>query len=156
MTLFLDACALIYLIEAKEPFHGLVIAALRRMRQSHADTRLAVSRLSVLECLVKPVRDGDQGLIDDYRAFFSARDLTMVEITPTVMKTALGLRARTGLRTPDAIQAACALSVADGGCLFLTNDRRIDRVTELRVAVLGDTEGFSGKDGTDVSLCPEP
>lgn len=149
MTLFLDACALIYLIEAKEPFHGLIIAALRRMRQSHAETRLAVSRLSVLECLVKPVRDGDQGLIDDYRAFFAARDLNMIEITPAVMETALGLRARTGLRTPDAIQAACALTMVDGGCLFLTNDRRIDQVTGLRVAVLGDTEGLSDQSSLD-------
>lgn len=141
MTIFLDACALIYLIEAKEPFHGQVVTALRQAHERHPQARLAMSRLSVLECLVKPLRDGDQGLIDDYRAFFAARDLSLVEITPEVIEAALGIRAQSGLRTPDAIQAACALAVPDGGCLFLTNDKRFDRVAGLSLVAFGDIGG---------------
>ena len=139
MIVFLDACALIYLIEAKEPFHSQVITALRATHERHPGARLGVSRLSVLECPVKPLRDGDQTLIADYRAFFASHDLTLVEIEPAVIETALRIRARIGLRTPDAIQAACALAVPDGECLFLTNDNGFKRVQGLNVVVLGDT-----------------
>ena len=139
MIVFLDACALIYLIEAKEPCHGQVVAALRDIHQRHPGARLGVSRLSVLECLVKPLRDGDQGLIGDYRAFFASRDLTLVEITPAVIESALQLRARIGLRTPDAIQAACALAVPDRISLFLTNDSGFKRLDALTVVVLGES-----------------
>lgn len=95
--------------------------------------------MSVLECLVKPLRDGDQGLIADYREFFASHDLTLVEIGPAVIETALRIRARIGLRTPDAIQAACALAVPDGDCLFLTNDSGFRRLTGLSIVVLSET-----------------
>jgi predicted nucleic acid-binding protein len=139
VIVFLDACAVIYLIEAKEPFHSQAIAALRAAHERHPGARLGVSRLSVLECLVKPLRDGDRRLVADYREFFASHDLTLVEIGPAVIETALRIRARIGLRTPDAIQAACALAVPDGDCLFLTNDSGFKRLQGLSVLVLGDT-----------------
>jgi hypothetical protein len=53
-----------------------------------------------------------------------------------IARGAAELRARYALRTPDAVQVATAISV---GCqAFLTNDRGLQRVNELRVLVLDD------------------
>ena len=49
---------------------------------------------------------------------------------------AADLRARYGIRLPDACQVAVAL--AGGATHFLTNDKRLRCVTELKVLVLND------------------
>jgi predicted nucleic acid-binding protein len=46
------------------------------------------------------------------------------------------LRASYGMRLPDALQIAAALGERCDA--FLTNDRRLARVTEIRVLVLDD------------------
>jgi predicted nucleic acid-binding protein len=138
VILFLDACAVIYLIESEAAFHARVVATLRDLRQRFPDARLAVSRLSLLECLVKPMREGDAELIAEYRAFFAAGDLLVVELDAGVLELALTLRARDGLRTPDALQAASALRLPAAGNRFLTNDRRFAQVPALVVVDLGE------------------
>ena len=90
----------------------------------------SVSRLSLLECLIKPVRERNTPLIERYRSFFSATDLNIVEITPPVIERALLIRAYTSLRTPDAIQAASVLSLPDQA-IFVTGDIGFSKVSEL-------------------------
>jgi predicted nucleic acid-binding protein len=147
VILFLDACAVIYLIESEAAFHARVVATLRDLRQRFPDARLAVSRLSLLECLVKPMRDGAAELIAEYRAFFAAGDLLVVELDAGVLDLALTLRARDGLRTPDALQAASALTLPADGHRFLTNDRRFARVSTLAVVDLGEAPTPDPKTG---------
>jgi predicted nucleic acid-binding protein len=48
------------------------------------------------------------------------------------------LRAKYQLLTPDAIQLAMAVNA--GFQVFLTNDRGLQRVTEIRVLILDDLE----------------
>lgn len=134
MNLFLDACVIIYWIEARDPFHARLMARLRALREQAPDASFAVSRLSWLECMLKPMRDNDQTLMDDYHAFFDAGQLTIVELTSAVIERATALRARYALKTPDALQAACALNLA-GDVLFLTNDQRFQRLPELSVEI---------------------
>jgi predicted nucleic acid-binding protein len=147
VILFLDACAVIYLIESEAAFHARVVATLRDLRQRFPNARLAVSRLSLLECLVKPMREGTAGLIAAYRAFFAAGDLLVVELDAGVLELALTLRARHGLRTPDALQAASALTLPADGHRFLTNDRRFARVSALAVVDLGEAPTVDPKTG---------
>jgi len=49
---------------------------------------------------------------------------------------ASGLRAKYGLKTPDAIQIAATLQA--GGAAFLTNDPILKRVTEIEILMLDD------------------
>ncbi|MCE2971024.1 MAG: PIN domain-containing protein [Burkholderiales bacterium] len=132
MTLFLDACIVVYWIEARDPFHARLMGMLRALRRESPEAMFAVSRLSVLECLVQPLRDGDADMIDAYRDFFDAGQLQVVELTAAVVDRATTLRASHGLKTPDALQAASALELP-GDVLFLTNDRRFARVPGLRL-----------------------
>ena len=136
MSLFLDACAIIYLIEAKEPFYTKVQKALRLIADKNPDTAIAISRLSILECLVNPLRQQENFIIEQYRSFFARQDLQIVELNPDVIEKALWLRVRYNLRTPDALQAASALTLPAEKLLFLTGDKSFNKVTELDVKTL--------------------
>jgi predicted nucleic acid-binding protein len=69
-------------------------------------------------------------------ASFSARpDLRKVLLSVPVLERATELRAHLNLKTPDALQAACALSIT-GKTVFLTNDSCFERVPGLRVVVM--------------------
>jgi predicted nucleic acid-binding protein len=135
VILFLDACIIIYWIEASDPLRARLNAHLHVLRERAPDATFAVSRLSWLECMVKPLRDNDEALANEYRAFFEAGQLKVVELTPTVIERAASLRARNGLKTPDALQAACALEL-EGEVLFVTNDESFRKVPDLRVEIM--------------------
>ncbi len=135
MILFLDANIIIYQVEAVEPFNRQVFATVQELVARHPDAGFAVSRLSMLECLVKPLREQNTAEIDRYRAFFASAGLQMVEVSSQVIETATLLRARHGLRTPDAIQAASALSVK-APVTFLTGDKQFTKVPGLNVRLV--------------------
>ncbi len=132
MTLFLDANIIIYRVETVEPFNQQVVAVLRVLLDKYPHAGFAVSRLSMMECLVKPLRDQNSADIEQYRAFFVSAGLQIVEVSAQVIEMATMLRARHGLRTPDAIQAASALSIT-GPVTFLTGDRQFGKVPGLNV-----------------------
>jgi predicted nucleic acid-binding protein len=135
MILFLDANVIIYRVEVVEPFNQQVLSSVQELVTLHPDAEFAVSRLSMMECLVKPLRDQNAVEIDRYRAFFASAGLQIVEVSSLVIETATLLRARHGLRTPDAIQAASALSVK-GPVTFLTGDKQFTRVPGLNVRLV--------------------
>jgi len=123
MIVFLDACALIYWQEVKEPFYSQFVATLSKIYQQHPAAKIAVSRLSQLECLVKPYKDNNSGLI-------------MVELGAEIMQQAALLRAAiTALKTPDALQAVSALSLSDE-LIFVTNDKGFKQIPQLPILLL--------------------
>lgn len=135
MKLFLDACVIIYRIEDAFPWNTRLVAWLDNARAQHGAISIAVSRLSMLECRIKPLRDGDHALLSRYDEFFSAADLSIVELDADVVEGATRIRALAGLRTPDALQAASCLSL-DRDAVFLTSDVGFRRVPGLRVETL--------------------
>ncbi len=135
MNLFFDACVIIYLIEAEEPFYSKVRQLLHRIVDSHPDTSIAISRLSVLECLVRPLRHREDSTVELYRTFFAKQDLHIIELAPEVVEKALWLRVRYNLRTPDALQAASAMDLP-GEKFFLTGVRSFNKISELNVKII--------------------
>lgn len=135
MRLFLDACVVIYQVEAAEPFYARVARAVAAAGREHGKPRFAVSRLSLMECLVRPLREEDAATLARYGEFFGADDLEIVELSPRVIDLATRLRAEHGIRTPDAIQTACALSLR-GKTIFLTGDASFRKVAGLEVVIL--------------------
>ena len=135
MILFLDANIIIYRVEALEPFNQQLLATLQELVAKDPNAGFAVSRLSMMECLVKPLRDQNTANIERYRGFFASAGLQIIEISALVIETATLLRARHGLRTPDAIQAASAMSIK-GPTTFLTGDRQFRKVPGLNVRLV--------------------
>lgn len=135
MIAFFDACALIYLIEGKQPFAGRVRSQLAELVQAHPGMRTAVSRLSWLECSVGPMKNNDSATLGLFDAFFARPDLVWVELDQKVVELAATIRVRHGLRTPDALQAASCLQLGSDH-LLLTGDIAFQRVQGLNVTVL--------------------
>jgi len=132
---FFDANALIYRIEGEEPFAGQVNTALAEAAQAYPNMGAAVSRLSWLECRIRPMRLDDHATLAAFDAFFARPDLIWVELTKDVVELATVIRARHGLRTPDALQAASCLQLG-AEHLFFTGDAGFQRVAGLNVRLI--------------------
>jgi predicted nucleic acid-binding protein len=132
---FLDANALIYLIEGAAPFADRVRAALKVSATAHPNLELSVSRLTWLECHVKPMRENNHPVIAAYAAFFARPDLIWVDLNQDVVELATVIRVKHGLRTPDALQAASCLQLG-ADHLFFTGDAGFEKVAGLNVHLL--------------------
>jgi predicted nucleic acid-binding protein len=133
MRLYLDASTIIYSIESASPLRDAALAHIAEAERN-AESLILTSRLSCLECRVKPLRESNADLLERYDKFFALGFLRIVEIGAAVVERATKLRAQYGLRTPDAIHAATAIEAhADR---FLTGDREFARCGELSVIVL--------------------
>jgi predicted nucleic acid-binding protein len=132
---FFDASALIYFVEGSEPFASRARKGLSRLLKQFPTLGSAVSRLSWLECRVKPARDEDFDTLGRFDSYFADPDLAWVEITRDVVELATEIRVRHHLRTPDALQAACCLQLGPEHT-FLTGNVAFKKVVALNVLVL--------------------
>ena len=131
MRLYLDANPIIYSIEGVPRFRQ---ASLDWIARAEADGGVITSRLSRLECRVRPLRDQNTELLDLFEGFFSREGLELVEVSDEVIDLATELRAEHDFRAPDAIHLASALiAKAD---VFLPGDRTLRRCPGLTVEVL--------------------
>nr|WP_305891678.1 type II toxin-antitoxin system VapC family toxin [Methylomonas sp. WSC-6] len=132
--MFLDACAVIYLIESQQDQGRKTRLLVDKASKSNA--QLSISRLSFLECRVLPLKTKNAELLDCYDRFFRLPGLEIVELDTAVIDIATELRANHpgSLRTPDAIQLACAIT--SGSDQFLTGDKKLAAIQEIKVIVL--------------------
>ena len=135
MIVFFDASALIYLIEGAEPFASRARAQLAQAARKYRKLGAAVSRLSWLECRVRPARNNELTTLAAFDAFFARPDLVWVEMNQNVVELATAIRVKHGLRTPDALQAASCLQLGTQH-LFLTGDAGFKKFAGLNVKVL--------------------
>lgn len=130
-----DSAPLIYALEEHPAYLGRMRAFLTGL--SEGRWRSVVSTLTLVEVLVHPIRQGDRALADRYRTLLlDTRGIRVVPLSTAIAEEAARLRAVYNLRTPDAVQLATAIT--EGASHFLTNDRRLARVTEIAVLQLDD------------------
>jgi len=133
----LDTPPFIYLIERNPTYLNLVREVFRRITSGTLTAHSSV--ITLTEVLTQPYRVGNAALAQRYQRFLlRSRNFSLDLVTADIAEQAADLRARYGLRTPDALQVATAL--AAGCAALLTNDVRLQRVTELRVLVLDELE----------------
>ncbi len=132
---YVETPTLIYSVE-RHPRYGPLLDPFWQAAQAWQITPIS-SALTITEVLVMPLRRGDAALRALYEAALFRSDLTLLPLTPDVLRQAARLRADIpGMRTPDALHAATALQA---GCtLFLTNDIGFRRVPGLPLAILDD------------------
>ena len=128
LVIYVDTAPLIYLIE-HVPQYGDLVA--RRLSETDA---LVISDLSRLECRVKPMRDGNIALLDEFDRFFNESVSEIVVLTREVIDRATEIRSHYGFKTSDAIHLAA--SILSNCELFLTNDHRLNRFTGLAIEAL--------------------
>lgn len=115
--IYLDSCVVIYAFERHPLYGAKVLAALG----GAAGEGFAISPLVKFECLVGPMRTGNLVLQRYYEEGLTR--LVSLPLSDEVFLQAAELRARFGLKTPDALHLAAAQHHA---CDALwTNDERL-------------------------------
>jgi predicted nucleic acid-binding protein len=131
--LAVDTAIFIYFIEEHPRFAPLIAPLFADADDGRRE--LVASTLTLLEVLVVPYRSGNRDLALRYEALLTqSRGIRLVELTRDRLRVAAQLRAATGVATPDALQLSAALGA---GCsAFLTNDRRLPNIADLRIIQL--------------------
>ena len=131
-TVLLDTVTLIYFLENHERYGALAESCLRHIEQGKI--KGIVSSLVFAELLVPLYRAEDHaaasGLVSRLSGF---RNLTIHDLDAETSATAARLRAKYGLRTPDAIHAASALMFGADG--ILTNDRQLRHLEAEKLTI---------------------
>lgn len=133
MQLYLDANAIIYAIEGIPAFRAAALAYVIKAEQM-PDGEILTSRLSRMECRVRPLRDGNQALLEKYDLFLTRSTVRVLEMDAAVVERATELRALHGFKTPDALHLATA--IVAGADVFLTGDGQLARCNDVRVEIL--------------------
>ena len=129
----LDTNVLIYYIEEHPVFLKKVEPIIDRIAEGKATG--ITSYVTLLEMLVKPIKEKRFDLVEQYKEILTS-ELDMVPLDESVSLKAAELRAKYGIKTPDAIQLASVIS--KNGEVFITNDGRLDTVKEIKVLTLSD------------------
>ena len=132
---FFDTAPIIYYVEHNPSYHSTVETIFGRVIGGLLPA--VSSPVTLAECLVGPLRRSaqcDQDLFVE--VLTSSTGLTLRTIDSRIGRSAAELRARYNFALMDALQLATAL---ESGCdVFLTNDARLRRVTELDVVTVDE------------------
>ena len=128
-----DTAIFIYFIEEQRQYLPLIDPLFKAADEGRRE--IITSALTLLEVLVVPYRSGNRLLAGRYEALLTrSRGVRIADLTREQLRGAAQLRAVTGVKTPDAMQLAAALTA---GCTaFLTNDRRLPVIPGLRILQL--------------------
>ena len=134
--IYMDACGFIYSVERIEPYRTLIEPVWRRAQIGRF--LILASELSIVETMVKPVREGDKVLQRLFRDLLNSSEVRLVPTTRPLWEATAEIRATLNLRTPDALHAAT--SIQERCSLFVTNDSIFRRVSGLPVIVLDELQ----------------
>jgi predicted nucleic acid-binding protein len=133
----IDTAPVIYFIEAHPDYDMLVSEIFQRIE--YGELSGVTSMITLAEVLVHPCRKNNHALQQAYYdLLMNSRNFDTLPLDDGAARQTALLRARYGLRTPDAFQVAVALQAGCDG--FLTNDTALRRIKELRIIVLDDLE----------------
>ncbi|MEQ1924412.1 MAG: PIN domain-containing protein [Pyrinomonadaceae bacterium] len=132
--LYLDTAPIIYAIEE----HDVYWLHLQPIWTAFTagEVQIVTSEITLLETLVRPLRDRDSKLADTYNELLTGSEVFLIPISTDILRAAAELRAKHNLKTPDAIHAATAIT---SGCQYLiANDNGFRRITTIDVIILDD------------------
>ena len=125
----------IYLWERHSRYMALATELFEHLKSPHVQG--VTSMITLIEACDHRKRLGRSDLVQAYeRALLRSQQVQTVSVDAGVARRAASLRADYGIRTPDAVQIGAALQA--GATAFVTNDRRLAKVQDLRVVVFDD------------------
>jgi predicted nucleic acid-binding protein len=129
MRCYLDSAPIIYLVEQVQPYATAV-----RGKLSAQGLTIITCELTRLECRVKPLRNGDAALLQDFDDYFANSIAEIIQLSRDVIDRATEIRAQFNFKTPDSIHLAAA--IISNSNVFLTNDHRLNKFTGIIIEVI--------------------
>src|SRR6266516_1309501 len=131
----LDTSLFIYYTEEHPVYLNVIDPFFEAIK--HGEITVVTSIVALLEVLVHPIRNGNEKLAQKYRdLLFKTRSLETLIFHQDIAEEAARLRAFHSIRTPDSIQMATA--IVGNAPFFLTNDKRLPSLPNLKVLILDD------------------
>jgi len=128
---FLDTNIIIYFLERNDKFFDKVLPYFRKAETK--DIKLYTSSLSYMELLIPVVRNKDINLEAKYNFLFK-NFFNVANIDIETAKIGAQIRGQYGIRTPDALQIACA--VRSDCKQFITSDRRLKKIGGIEMVII--------------------
>lgn len=130
MNIYLDSCITIYLVES----HPALATPIQERLLLQEQKTLLWTDLTRVEARTKPLRENNFSQLSQYDQFFSAHQTRKIQINASVFDLATEIRARHGLKTPDALHLASAIHA---NCdEFWTNDFRLAKAAAQRINIV--------------------
>ena len=120
--IYFDTNVFIYSIEGHEEYYGWLEGLFKYVYEQNI--QIVTSELTLAECLVKPVKDGNTAAIKAFKDYIKSNELMAVKtVSREILIRSATVRSELGLKLPDAIHMATAINQ---GCMtFVTNDRKL-------------------------------
>ncbi len=130
----LDTAVFIYQFEKNNNYFKLTKEIFSRLDQD-AGFIAVTSIITLLEILVKPFKEVHTELAEQYtqKLLYDAKLTTWI-INGDIPKKAAEIRAKYGVKTPDAIQIATAILA--GAEMLITNDVEFKKIKEVETLIL--------------------
>ncbi len=131
----LDTSIFIYFVERHPRYFSCCESIFENLE--HGRIKASTSALTLLEILAQPYRLKKDDLVLTFYALLTTYPhLTWIPMTLNVADLAAKLRADYRLKTPDAIQAASAIS--HGATGFICNDRVFQKIEGIDCLIIDD------------------
>lgn len=128
-----DTSVLIYHLEGNSAYTAKTGIFLQAIQQGRCHGVL--SEISLLELLVQPLRLNMPDVADEYELLLTNfPNLNLVPVSRSIIMKATSIRATYGLKTPDSLIIATAISA--GATLLITNDKQWQRVQDIYIICL--------------------
>ncbi|KYH42752.1 MAG: hypothetical protein AYL33_001000 [Candidatus Bathyarchaeota archaeon B63] len=139
----IDTAAFIYHFEENEeylPFTDILFEMIETGKM-----RGVTSTITLMEVLVKPKRDGNEEAANEYKFILQTfPNLEIKQVDAEVAERAAEIRARYGVRPPDALQVAASLT--NNADAFITNDEELKRIREIETVIMKEALMMKHKD----------
>ncbi len=136
---FIDTAPLIYYIEA----HPEYAASVKQLLAFCLREKIQIisSVITLHEVLVKPYRDANQALAEKFASLLkNNHHLNLIPVSEDISEAAAKLRGNyQALKMADALQIATALHA--GADIFLTNDKHLKQLSEIKVVIISEWPG---------------
>lgn len=136
-SLYLDAMIFVYLFEDYPQFGEEVSSIFESIEEN--ENQGFTSKLTLSEILVQPYRLKAKPTVNRYLNFlYNFPHLELISINDSILLKTASLRAKSNLRTPDAIHVTSALEKGASG--FITADQQIKPPSEVDLDMFYLTE----------------
>jgi predicted nucleic acid-binding protein len=132
---FLDTSPFIYFIEEVEPYFRVLKDLFEK--NSTGQFQIVTSPLTLTEVLTVPIKKKNEFMVLEYEDILLHSPFIYVEpFYVSTAKKAAEIRATYNIQSADAIQIASAIS--SGSEMFVTNDKRLSVVKEIKIVQLSN------------------
>ncbi len=131
----LDTAIFIFHFEENQKYLKITSAILGAIEEGKV--KGVTSIITLMEILAKPKAENNQTAVEEYKFVLNTfPNLKVLNIDTRIAEKAAELKARYGITSRDAIQAAT--SILNGADTFITNDPNLRKVEEIKVLTLDE------------------